>query len=131
MSTENDTPPEGATEVVSPFRPLPRKGRRKLADACSILAEEQPGEPMRQHVLWVDSQPPDDIVEDYELRVLTLETEVWTDEEGTTIRIQENAVEVGGNESSFEPDEIAERVRSEDRFTPERIPEASPYPESE
>lgn len=112
--------------VISPFRPLTR-GARDALQPFDILEERSIREAGRQTEVDVAERPPDEVLEEHELIVDEDPLEVWETESGERIEIFETAVIAEGVETTLSPEEAAERVRQEDRFSRVDVPEDSPF----
>lgn len=114
MAAETGAAEEETVTLVSYNRPLTRSARRALEE-YGIEATEHPDEANRWSVVDVDERPPDDVLEQHELRIERGEpNRRYESDHGEAVEIYDDIVLVDGRENPIDPSEAIDRAEELD-----------------
>lgn len=110
------TPKDEFALLASPYRPFPLEAKNKLRECVNTVVFDT-GPDEHDEVAYVTDVPPENLREQFELSVPRDPEERWKDNNGSCIHIYPDRVVADGVETSLEPADAQDRVRSTDRFT--------------
>lgn len=106
--------PDETVTVVSYNRPLTRGAYRAL-DEYGIVEEQDPGEYNRHTVVELETEPPADVLDKWELRVEREPDAVFQTDHGERVEVYDDAgeVRVDGGEQSISPEDARDHAANQ------------------
>lgn len=98
--------------VVSPWRPIPLTAQLDLEDYGLVSTDRPPIEGI-EGVAFLEERPPEDLLDEHDLRLVADEWELWRGPDGRIVEVDDDRVVIDGVETDADPDGARTHVREE------------------
>ncbi|PSQ15102.1 hypothetical protein BRD00_15200 [Halobacteriales archaeon QS_8_69_26] len=107
---EGDGPEE--VRVVSTDRPIPLTAQMALEE-YGLVRTERPEGGGPVEVAYLRRRPPDELLDEHDLRATTVHRELWRDHDDRLVEVRPETVLIDGTPTDIDPEEAREEARTE------------------